>query len=84
MRRQIILLFLVLLCNSSNGTNGYYNLPGNIRVAMTGVGVYYPDGSDLQRAGVKIDEVVKPTIAGIKAGRDEVFERAIEIINESR
>ena len=50
---------------------------------MSGRGVYYPDGTDLQRKGVKIDEYIEPTIAGIKAGRDEVLERAIEIIEES-
>ena len=72
--------------NTTAGADGnicYFFLPGNIRVIMTGKGVYYPDGSDLQRVGVKIDETVKPTIAGIKAGRDELLERAIEIINTS-
>jgi C-terminal processing protease CtpA/Prc len=61
-----------------------FNLPGGIVTTMTGLGVYYPDGSDLQRVGVKIDEIVKPTISGIKAGRDEVLERAIEIIEADR
>jgi len=65
-----------------NVTNNF-NLPGNIGTRMTSTSVYYPDGSDLQRAGVKIDEIIKPTIAGIKAGRDELLERAIEIINEN-
>jgi C-terminal processing protease CtpA/Prc len=61
-----------------------FNLPGGLVTTFTGIGVYYPDGSDLQRVGVKIDEIVKPTIAGIKAGRDEVLERAIEIIETKR
>jgi C-terminal processing protease CtpA/Prc len=60
-----------------------FNLPGNIRVTMTGIGVYYPDGGKTQRVGIRIDEIVKPTIAGIKAGRDELLERAIKIINEN-
>lgn len=59
-------------------TNFY--LPGNITITMTGRGAYYPDGGNLQRNGVKIDEVVKPTISGIREGRDEVLERAIKII----
>ena len=77
---------VTVIGSTSAGADGkvvYINLPGNISTRMTGLGVYYPDGSNLQRAGVKIDEVVKPTIAGIKAGRDELLERAIEIINES-
>jgi len=65
-----------------NVTNNF-NFPGNISTRMTSTSVYYPDGSNVQRAGVKIDEIVKPTIAGIKAGRDELLERAVEIINES-
>lgn len=57
-----------------------FNLPCGIVIYMTGLGVYYPDGSDLQQTGVKIDEYIEPTIQGIKEGRDEILERAIEII----
>ena len=77
---------VVVIGSTTAGTNGRVvdiDLPGKISTRMTGMGVYYPDGSDLQRVGIKIDEIVKPTIAGIKAGRDELLERAIEIINES-
>ncbi|MES2279429.1 MAG: S41 family peptidase [Bacteroidota bacterium] len=55
-------------------------LPGGIRTMISGLGVFYPDGTPTQRKGVKIDEQVKPTIAGIKAGRDEPLERAKAII----
>jgi C-terminal processing protease CtpA/Prc len=51
--------------------------PGNYKTYMTGIGVYYPDGTETQRIGIAPDIVVKPTIAGIKAGKDEVLERAI-------
>jgi C-terminal processing protease CtpA/Prc len=77
---------LTVIGSTTAGADGRvvrFNLPGNIRTAMTGVGVFYPDGEGMQRVGVRIDEIVKPTIAGIKAGRDELLERAIEIINES-
>ena len=56
-------------------------LPGGIRTAISGIGVYYPDGKETQRIGIVPDIEVKPTIAGIKAGRDEVLEKAVEIIN---
>ncbi|GAB3929579.1 S41 family peptidase [Mucilaginibacter myungsuensis] len=55
-------------------------LPGGLLAAMTGLGVLYPDGTPTQRVGIKIDEVVKPTIEGIRAGKDELLERAKEII----
>lgn len=67
----------------ADGAVAKFSLPGGIVTYMSGRGVYYPDRSDLQRKGVKIDEYIEPTIAGIKAGRDEVLERAIEIIEES-
>lgn len=57
-------------------------LPGGIRTAISGIGVYYPDGRETQRVGIVPDIEVRPTIAGIKAGRDEVLEKAIEIINK--
>jgi hypothetical protein len=44
------------------------------------VAVRYPDGRQTQRAGVAIDVVVRPTIAGLRAGRDEVLEGAIGVI----
>lgn len=49
---------------------------------ISGIGVFYPDGGQTQRVGVRIDEIVEPTIEGVKAGRDEVLERAIEIITD--
>ena len=56
-------------------------LPGNYKTFMTGMGVYYPDGRETQRIGMIPDFEVKPTIAGIKAGKDEVLQKAIELIN---
>ncbi len=56
-------------------------LPGGIRTMISGIGVLYPDGTESQRTGVKIDKVVKPTIAGIKAGRDELMEEAVRLIS---
>ena len=55
-------------------------LPGNIRTMISGIGVYYPDGTETQRIGVRIDEKMRPTIAGIKAGKDELMERAMAIL----
>ena len=48
---------------------------------ISGTGVYYPDGSETQRVGVKLVMEVKPTIRGIIEGRDELLEKAIEMIH---
>ncbi len=55
-------------------------LPGNVRSAMSGIGVFYPDKRPTQRVGIVPDVEVRPTIAGIRAGRDEVLEAAIREI----
>lgn len=49
---------------------------------FSGIGVYYPDGGETQRIGIVPDIKVKPTIKGIREGRDELLEKAIEIIKD--
>ena len=56
-------------------------LPGNITTLITGLGIYYPDGRETQRVGIVPDVATQPTIAGIAAGRDEVLERAVQLID---
>ena len=55
-------------------------LPGGLHTWITGIGVYYPDGTQTQRIGIIPDIWATPTIEGIKQGRDELLEKAIEII----
>ncbi len=66
----------------ADGNVSNITLPGKINFRISGLGVYYPDGTNAQRAGVKIDHYVTPTIEGVIAGKDEVLERAVEVINE--
>jgi len=53
-------------------------LPGGLRTMISGIGVFYPDHRPTQRGGIVADVVARPTIAGIRAGRDEVLETAIQ------
>lgn len=55
-------------------------LPGHLSTMISGLGVLYPDGTDAQRNGVKIDIKVEPTIKGIREGRDEPLDKAKELI----
>ena len=55
-------------------------LPSGMRTMFSGIGIYYPDNSNTQRVGVKIDIEVTPTIQGIKEGRDEVMEKALSVV----
>ncbi|MBS1566418.1 MAG: peptidase S41, partial [Bacteroidetes bacterium] len=57
-------------------------LPGNIFTYISGLGVFYPDGRETQRVGVKIDIPLKPTLKGFREGRDELLEKAMELIEK--
>ena len=56
-------------------------LPAGLSSYISGIGVFYPDNTPTQRVGIVPDIVVAPTIAGIRAGRDELLEEAIRQIN---
>ena len=56
-------------------------LPGGIKTYISGIGFYYPDGTKTQRIGIIPDVYIRPTKEGIKEGRDELLEKAIELIN---
>lgn len=66
--------------SGADGNASTLNLTGNNRTYMTGLGVFYPDGTPTQRVGVKVDLIIRPTAKGIKEGRDEVLEKALSII----
>ncbi len=55
-------------------------LPGGYQTMISGIGIFYPDKKPTQRIGMIPDVVMQPTIAGIRAGRDEVLEEALRRI----
>jgi len=57
-----------------------FSVPGGITVSFSGMSARHADGRQLQRVGLLPDIEVKPTIAGIRAGRDEVLEKAVEYL----
>ncbi|WP_055436435.1 S41 family peptidase [Lacinutrix algicola] len=65
----------------ADGNVSSINLPGGLRTSISGIGVYYPDGKETQRVGIVPDVEINPTIEGIKQERDELMEKAIEIIS---
>jgi len=67
------------------GTNGNVNvftLPGGYRISWTGMRVLKHDGSQHHGVGIIPHVLVKRTIKGVKAGRDEFLEKAIEIAKQ--
>jgi C-terminal processing protease CtpA/Prc len=67
-----------------DGDTTYFTVPGGIRIGFSGQEVRWPDGRQLQRVGLTPDIEVRPTIAGIQAGRDEILERAVAFIENSK
>jgi hypothetical protein len=55
-------------------------LPGGITMWYTGLGIYTPEGGQTQRIGLSPDIYVFRTVEGIREGRDELMEAAIEYI----
>lgn len=58
-------------------------LPGGMMTYISGIGVYYPNGKETQRIGVKVDIKIKPTIRGVKKKNDEILVKAIEWIKNN-
>lgn len=68
------------------GTNGNVNplaLPAGYRVMFTGMKVLKHDGSRHHGVGIAPAVRVSPTVAGIRAGRDEQLEKALEILEKA-
>jgi C-terminal processing protease CtpA/Prc len=69
--------------STTAGTDGDITalyLPGGGSFAFTGSVVRFADGSKFQNVGVTPDVVVKPTIRGIRQGRDEVLQKGLEVL----
>lgn len=74
---------VVTMGENSIGADGdliWLPLPGGNSVAFSSIGVFGPDGGQTQRIGLAPDIYVSRTIAGIKEGRDEFLEAAIQYI----
>ena len=70
----------IVIGSTTAGADGNVSsipLPGDMRGAISGIGVFYPDMSPTQRVGIIPDVVIEPTIVGIREGRDELLDHAI-------
>ncbi len=77
----------VVVGTQTAGTDGNvtsFIIPGGGIIKFSGLGVYYPKYIETQKIGVKIDFEVSPTIEGIRNGKDEQLEKAIEIIKNKK
>lgn len=73
----------VIIGSETAGADGNIStiyLPGGLVTVISGIGIYYPDGQGTQRIGIVPDLVVQPTVAGLINGKDELLEKALEIL----
>ncbi len=73
----------VIVGQPTAGTNGNVNpftLPGGYTISWTGMKVLKHDGTQHHGIGVIPDVYVEKTIAGVREGRDEFLEKALEIV----
>jgi len=73
----------VVVGSTTAGADGNVSpipLPGGLQSMISGIGVFYPDKRPTQRIGIVADVEARPTIQGIRSGRDEVLEAALRHI----
>jgi hypothetical protein len=65
----------------ANGDVVQFTVPGGFSISFTGLRVTRHDGrTPFHMLGVGPDILIEPTLAGIRAGRDEVLERALSLL----
>jgi len=70
--------------SGADGNVSSISLPGGISTMISGIGVYYPGGRETQRIGIVPEIELRPTIKGIRENRDELLEKAIEVIQSGK
>ena len=73
----------VFIGSPSAGANGDVTsvaLPGRMGAGFSGHDVRHADGRQLQRVGLQPRVLVRPTVAGIRANRDEVLDAALRYL----
>lgn len=66
----------------TNGEENFFILPGGYFIVWTGALVKKLDGARMFTYGIIPDVPVERTIKGIKEGRDEFFEKALELAQQ--
>ncbi|MCC5878296.1 MAG: hypothetical protein JJU03_00155 [Idiomarina sp.] len=71
--------------STTAGTNGNFAnipLPGPMGTRISGIGVFYPDGTPTQQRGVRIDRPVAYTLESIRAEQDPILDAALDWLRQ--
>jgi len=75
----------VIIGSQTAGADGdlkRLNLPGGYSFVFTGNGIFYPDGRETQRIGIKPDRVFRPSAADLVFKENALLEEAMQSIGE--
>ena len=76
--------FIGTATDGTDGEETYMQLPGGVEMRFTGQEVLHADGRQLQQVGVQPNIRVSPTLRGLRAGKDEVLERALRVVQTGK
>ena len=68
----------------ANGDITVMRLPGGLRMSFTGEEPRHADGRQLQRIGIVPTILARPTLAGLRDGKDEILDRALAFVANGR
>ena len=57
-----------------------FTLPGGIAISLSGQDIRHVNGGKLQRLGLQPNVSVAPTLTGVRTGKDEVLEKALDYL----
>jgi carboxyl-terminal processing protease len=66
----------------SSGMPFLYDFHNGMTLKIAVKRQYFPDGSEFEGVGIKPDVEVHPTIEDLRAGRDPVLEKALELASK--
>lgn len=75
---------VTVIGNQTAGADGNVTrtvLPGGYKISFSGLGIYFPDGTETQKRGIPIDIKVKYTVQDFIRNHDPVLKRAIDFAN---
>ncbi|MEP6582928.1 MAG: S41 family peptidase [Ginsengibacter sp.] len=73
----------ITIGSQTAGTDGVRKeipMGGGLTMSYSTYGIYYPDKTQTQRTGIKIDLQVSKTVIALKNNEDEILERALQYI----
>jgi C-terminal processing protease CtpA/Prc len=77
-------IFVGTPTSGTDGEETYERLPGGVEMRFTGQEVLHVDGRQLQQVGIQPNIRVSPTLRGLRAGKDEVLDRALRYLQTGK